>query len=155
MSAKSIANLFVACLTLGLASCASSKKDAEISKVSYYKLDSRKEITSADPAIPFEQKYRLHGAVSGDEMKAREGHYYTVHYRLRDLGQPVKVRLEYRQSKTAAKIFSKEMDAGKSGTAEFAVIGDEYANNGHVIAWKVSLVSGKQELAASKSYLWE
>lgn len=157
MTAKFLAHLCLAATAAILASCA-SPKEAEISKVNYYKLDARKDIISADPAISFEQKHRLYGAVSNEEMNAREGHYYTVHWRVSDRSQPVKVKLEYRQAKTGSKVNVQEVevpDAGRSNTTEFQVVGEDYKTNGHVTAWKVSLIRGKEEVASHRSYLWE
>jgi hypothetical protein len=41
------------------------------------------------------------------------------------------------------------------GSAEFAVIGDDYFKGGKVLAWKASLRRGGRELATRQSYLWQ
>jgi hypothetical protein len=42
-----------------------------------------------------------------------------------------------------------------SGTAEFAVIGDDYFKGGKVLAWRASVRRGGRELASRQSYLWK
>ena len=59
-------------------------------------------IPGCDPSVAFERDYYLHGAVSNKERDARDGHYYTVMWKVTDRSQPVKVRLEYRQQNTGS-----------------------------------------------------
>jgi hypothetical protein len=158
MTVSKILSILLAVAAAGLVSCASSPKDAEISKVNYYRFNGKKNIVTADPSISFEQKYYLHGAVSQEEIEGREGVYYNVHWAIKDRTQPVKLQLQYRQSKTGSLLYSKEVeitDIKRSNTTELSVIGDEWKTNGHVTAWKISLMRGKEELAEHHSYLWE
>ena len=154
-------HLLMLCLALfsaGLVSCASSNKEAAITKVNYYKLDATKAKNSADPAITFERKYYLYGAVSTEEIAARQGVYYRVHWSVKDKTTPVKLVLQYRQSLTAAVVHTKEITPDRirgSNMTEMSVIGDEFKTNGHVTAWKISLMRGKEEIASHRSYLWE
>lgn len=134
-------------------SCSTPKGDSVSTKK--YTLNHIKRVTAADPAIRFEQRSRLFGAVSTADMEALDGIYYTTHWSLEDDSQPATLRLEYRQARTGSTIFKKETQvSGKKGVHEFSVIGAEFQNN-HVTSWKVSLVRGSQELAAFKSYIWE
>lgn len=158
MTFSKFITLLLAVATAGLVSCASTTKDVEISKVKYYKLTGKKGVISADPAISFEQKYYLHGAVSNEDIAQRVGVYYTIHWSVADTTQPVKLVLSYRQSKTGSALYTKEIVPDvikRSNNTEFSVIGDEFAKNGHVTAWKVAIVRGKEEVATHKSYLWE
>ena len=158
MIPKSFFMLFFALASLGLVSCATSHKDAEISKVNYFKLDSSKRKSSAEQSITFEQRYYLYGAVTTEDIAAREGVYYRVHWSVKDTSSPVILVLHYRQSETGAVEHTKEITPDRiqsSNTTEFSVIGDEFKKNGHVTAWKVSLMRGKEEIASHRSYLWE
>lgn len=158
MNLNHLLMLFLAMCSAGLVSCASSHKDAEITKVNYYRLDTTKAGLSADPAITFERKHYLYGAVSTEEIAARLGIYYRVHWKVQDKTTPVKLVLQYRQSITGAVVHSKEITPDQikgSNMTEFSVIGDEFKTNGHVTAWKVSLMRGKEEIASHRSYLWE
>ncbi len=154
------------CASLGLmmASCSSMKTKAastggHIDKVKYYHLaDINKRVVAAEPSINFEMQYILHGAVTTKERLARQGHYYTVFWSATDRSQPVKVRLEYRQQKTGAKVMLVEQDVAApkgSNVSKFAIIGDNYVTNGPVTSFRVSLVRGKEVLSEEKSYLWE
>ena len=141
----------------GLVSCSTSK-DAEISKVKYYRFDARKRLVTADPAISFEQKYYLYGAVSEEEVAARQGIYFNVHWGVKDRSQPVKLVLTYRQANTGSALHTKEVEPGtikRSNVTEISVVGDEWLKDGHLTAWKISLMRGKEELAEHHSYLWE
>ena len=51
---------------------------------------------------------------------------------------------------------SRSFASGESrGTAEFAVIGDDYFEGGRVLAWKAALTRGGREISTRRSYLWE
>jgi hypothetical protein len=158
MTVSKISSLLLAVAAAGLVSCASTSKDAEISKVNYYRFDSKKKLVTADPSISFEQKYYLYGAISEEEVAAREGIYFNVHWGVKDRSQPVKLVLQYRQAKTGAALYSKEVEPSSikgSNTTEMSVIGDDWVKNGHVTAWKISLMRGKEEVAEHHSYLWQ
>jgi hypothetical protein len=158
MTVTQIFKLLLAISLAGLASCSSYQGEGNISKVNIYKLDGKKGVVSADPSISFEQKYYLYGAVSNEEVVSKFGTYYRVHWSVKDASEPVKLLLQYRQSLTGPAIHTKEIVPDKikgSNMTEFSVIGDEITKQGTVTAWRVSVLRGKQELASTKSYLWE
>lgn len=139
------------CLTA--VSCSTPSGDHVAAKK--YVLDHKKRITAADPAIRFEQRHRLFGAVSTAEMEALDGVYYTTRWSLADGSQPAKLKFYYRQANSGSKVMTKEVDvSGESGRYEFSVTGDEAKKN-PVTSWKIALERGKQELAVFKSYMWE
>jgi len=157
MTVSKLITLLLAVATAGLVSCASSKENT-ISKVNVYNLQSKKGVVSADPSISFEQKYYLYGAVSNADVAERVGNYYNVHWSVADRTQPVKLVLSYRQSKTGSVLHTKEVTPEQikgNNTTQISITGDEFTTNGHVTAWKIALLSGKEELAVHKSYLWE
>ncbi|MGI8604952.1 MAG: hypothetical protein ACR2OZ_18430 [Verrucomicrobiales bacterium] len=140
---------------IGLGACASG--DA-ISKVKIFRLDSTRRVTAADPAIAFEQRHYLHGAITAEEVRAREGNYYTVFWSVADPRQPVTLRFEYRQAKTGSKVHVIESifeDPSAQNTTDVQVIGDAFQQGGSVLAWRASLVRDKEILATRRSYLWE
>jgi hypothetical protein len=138
---------------LAFVSCSSTGGDSV--RVKKYKLDHTARITAVDPAIRFEQRHRLHGAVSAADMEARDGLYLTTRWTLADGSQPAKLVLEYRQAKTGSKILKKEADvSGGGGSHEFTIVGDEQKDNG-VTGWRVTLRRGGQTLATYASYMWE
>jgi hypothetical protein len=149
----------VALAILSLASCSSVSEGpgGRINKVSYYHLMPGKPVISKDPAITFERDRRLYGAVTKEEILARGGHYYTVHWQADDRTQPVTVRFEYRQANTGLTSRTVEevvTDLRRTNVSEFQVTGDSYNSNGRVTAWRVSLRRGKEELASQESFLW-
>jgi hypothetical protein len=141
---------------LALSGC-SSPGDS-ISKVKILRLDPGQRIIAADPAIDFERRYRLHGAITSEEVADRKGNYYTVQWSVADRLQPVTLRMEYRQAIDPVKIQTIEqtIDAPRrSNTSEFHITGPAFAQGGRVVAWRLLLMRGKQVLATRQSYLWE
>ena len=138
-----------------LPSCSSSRHG--VTKVKAFHLVDGNQLTAADPAIPFEYKHYMHGAVSGEERRAREGHYYTVMWRVNQSG-PVTLRFEYRQGNTGSDVMTKEVQGGEGktrGTTDFHVTGEEYATGGKVTAWRVSVLQNGALVDTSQSFLWE
>ena len=157
MGFASIARLgcSLAALVVGLSACSSSGN--AVSKVKIFKLDAGKRARAADPAIAFEYRSRMHGALTGDEVAAREGNYYTAFWSVEDRS-PVTVVLEYRQASSGPKTTAIEyvVEAPKSSNVtEFSILGPTLKDKGRVVAWKLSLRRGKQILAHRQSYLWE
>jgi hypothetical protein len=130
---------------------------ATVYKVNSFHLNLNNSKPAADPSIPFETEYRLHGAISNVERAARQGNYYTVFWKIRDRSQPVTVRFEYRQKNTGmtTKTVEQQVQPRRKNTTEFAFTGDDYAVNGPITSWRASIVRGGEVLVSYKSYLWE
>lgn len=112
-----------------------------------------------DPWARMEKESRLRGAISMEERRQRLGQYYTVLWRDPAIKSgPVTVTFEYQQGKTGSQIkrISQTFPATDSeGRASFAVIGDDYIQNGRVLAWQITLRRGDREIASRRSYLWK
>lgn len=110
-----------------------------------------------DPSILFEKSYHLYGATTALDQHQRYGNYYTFFWRAQRQAA-VTVRLEYRQDKLHALVQAREVRyahaRGKHET-KFAIIGDDFFDDGRVIAWRVSLVVDGRIVATKRSYLWE
>ena len=110
----------------------------------------------ADASISFERSYRLFGAVTALDQRQRFGHYFDFFWRgKRDSN--VIVRLEYRQQKLRSFVQSREVPYAHGGgnhVTEFAVIGDDFLDDGHIIAWRCLLVANGRIVAEDRSYLW-
>jgi len=140
----------------GLASCASSRPESGITRVKIYRLDPSETPAAAEPAITFEQKHFLYGAVSEDDREARRGNYYTVFFRTPDRTTPVHARFEYRQAATGFRVFAKEATVEpRKGYVRFNVTGEDYRLRGRLLGWRVSLSQGGRALDERKSFLWE
>lgn len=166
MSSSNLAPLPRLILATGLgllmASCISTKSPGTggtITKVNPYHLhDISKPLLAADPSFIFERNALLHGAITSTERLARQGDYFTIFWRVDDRSQPVTVLLEYRTktSGLAIKSISQEVtDVNRKNVTKFALIGQDFVTNGPVIAWRVSLLRGKEVITHYNSYLWE
>lgn len=107
-----------------------------------------------------EKEGRLHGAVSMAERRQRLGQYYTLVWQdPSGVGQgPVEVVFDYQQGATGSQVkrMTREFPASDAeGTAEFAVIGDDYFNGGRVLAWQATVLRDGRELASRRSFLWK
>jgi hypothetical protein len=110
-----------------------------------------------EQSLLFERSYRLYGAVTAFDQRQRYGDYFDFFWRSK---QPAEVtaRFEYKQEKLRAFIQAKELNYKKAhGTceSEFRVIGDEFANDGAVLAWRCLLISNNRIVAEERSFLWE
>ncbi len=113
--------------------------------------------TVGDASINFERAYRLFGAVTALDQHQRFGHYFDFFWRAKR-DTPVTVRLEYRQEKLHAFVQARELsyEHGRgSHKSEFAVVGDDYFDDGHIIAWRCLLIANGRIVAEDRSYLWK
>ena len=116
-----------------------------------------KSVTVQDASITFERQYRLYGAVTNLDQRQRYGNYFDFFWRSRKPAD-VTVRLEYRQEKLHAHVQAQEISYSNSrGThkTEFKVIGDDYFDDGRVIAWRCLLIANGAIVAENRSYLWD
>ncbi|MFL6543070.1 MAG: hypothetical protein ACJ8I9_07880 [Chthoniobacterales bacterium] len=110
-----------------------------------------------DASIGFERSYRMFGAVTGLDQRQRFGHYFDFWWRVKHEAN-VTVRLEYRQEKLRSFTQAKEISyTGAKGTmhTEFRVIGDEFFDDGKIIAWRCLLISDGRIVAEDRSYMWD
>lgn len=113
--------------------------------------------TTKDPAVGFETSYRLYGAVTELDKRQRYGQYFDFFWRAKRAAH-ITVRLEYQQEKLRSFTQAREVDYPnvKRGThkTSFAIIGDDFFNDGHVLAWRCSLIENGKIVAQERSYLW-
>lgn len=110
-----------------------------------------------DAPIVFERQYRLYGAVTYIDQRQRFGNYFDFFWRVKRPSD-VTVRLEYRQAKLHEHTQAQEITYGNvRGThkTEFKVIGDDYFDDGRVIAWRCLLIANGRIVAENRSFLWE
>ena len=117
----------------------------------------QKTLTLQDVPITFERQYRLFGAVTALDSRQRFGDYFDFFWRAKRPAD-ITVRLEYRQEKLHEHVQAQEISyRNLRGThkTEFKVIGDDYFDDGRVIAWRCLLVENGQIVAENRSYMWE
>jgi hypothetical protein len=118
---------------------------------------SQKTATLQDAPISFERQYRLFGAVTALDQRQRFGNYFDFFWRTKRPSD-VTVRLEYRQEKLHEHVQAQEISyRNVHGThkTEFKVIGDDYFDDGRVIAWRCLLIENGRIVAENRSFLWE
>ena len=118
---------------------------------------SQKTATLQDAPITFERQYRLFGAVTGLDQRQRFGNYFDFFWRAKRASD-VTVRLEYRQEKLHEHVQAQEISYGNvRGThrTEFKVVGDDYFDDGRVIAWRCLLIENRRIVAENRSFMWE
>jgi hypothetical protein len=111
----------------------------------------------AEVSMNFERTYRMHGAITAADQRQRFGNYFDFFWRAKRPAN-VTVRLEYRQEKLRSFVQAREIsypNAKSNHKTEFAVIGDDYLNDGRVIAWRCLLIEHGRIVAENRSYLWE
>jgi hypothetical protein len=117
----------------------------------------QKTLTLQDVPITFERQYRLFGAVTQLDARQRCGDYFDFFWRAKRPAD-ITVRLEYRQAKLHEHVQAQEISyRNVRGTrkTEFKVIGDDYFDDGRVIAWRCLLVENGRIVAENHSYMWE
>jgi len=109
-----------------------------------------------DPSVNFERSYRLFGAVTALDQRRRYGNYFDFFWRAKRPAA-VTVRLEYRQELLRTFTQGREVlypQARGSHHTAFAVIGDDYFNDGRVLSWRCLLIEKGRVVAEERSFLW-
>jgi len=139
-----------------LAGCAGEKQPLVVKQ---YTLRNQDTSENDDPMVRQEQLRRLYGAVSLEERKAKLGQYFTILWNLPEsTGSDREIVFRYQQggSGSLVKTMTRKLPAGSAGgKEEFGVTGDDYFDNGRVLAWKTDLIVDGNTVASEKSYLWE
>jgi hypothetical protein len=111
----------------------------------------------AEASLGFERTYRLYGAITAADRNQRYGNYFDFFWRVKHPAN-VTVRLEYRQEKLRSFVQAREIsypNAKGNIKTEFAIIGDDYLQDGRVTAWRCLLIANGKIVAENRSYLWE
>ena len=123
-------------------------------KLFFHDLKQEKQTTS--DTVNFERERLSYGAVAATELQAREGNYFDFWWRAERTAN-VTVRLEYRQQNLGAYVQAQEVDVPAAcGTehTKFKVVGDNYRQDGRVIAWRALLIENGKVVALTQSFLW-
>jgi hypothetical protein len=118
---------------------------------------SQKTATLQDIPITFERQYRMFGAVTSLDAHQRFGNYFDFFWRAKRPSD-VTVRLEYRQEQLHEHVQAQEISyQNVHGThkTEFKVIGDDFFDDGEVIAWRCLLISNGRIVAENRSFMWQ
>ena len=141
----------------------SAKKAGQIGGKKGVKADSSQKTSKSkyakgqDASIQFERQYRLFGAVTLLDQRQRVGNYFDFFWRTKRPAN-LTMRLEYRQEKLHSLVQARELyypNAKGHIKSEFAIIGDDYFDDGAVIAWRCLVIEDGKIVAMKRSYLWE
>lgn len=143
----------IICILVG---CAGEKQQLIVKQ---YTLRDENISGSDDPMVRQEKLRRLYGAVSLEERRSKLGQYYTILWSLPEsIGSDREIIFRYQQGGSGSfiKTMNRKLPSGSSGgKEEFGVTGDDYFDNGRVLAWKIDLLVDGRTVASEKSYLWE
>ncbi len=112
---------------------------------------------SGPPSLRYEIEYLNWGAITEEQLRARQGHYFTI--TCANHGAPVDcvARFEYRQvkSKEIVRTLTQKIPHF-SGTTRtyFAVVDKAYLAYGPVCSWRFTILKGDTVIAESKSFVW-
>ena len=105
----------------------------------------------------FEAERRYFGALNQFERRLREGCYHTFQWWSKERSD-VTVRFEYRQEKLGSHVLAQEVryDGVRGATTtEFSVLGDDYHEDGPVVAWRLLIVREGRVVGLKQSFLWD
>jgi len=126
-------------------------------KTELFQNDPKEFKLTTDPRILFLRERMNYGALTSIDKARRLGNYFTFFWRA-DNKSDVTVRLEYRQENLGSYVQAKELDyTGVKGTikSEFKVVGDDYTQDGRVVAWRALLIQNGKIVGLTQSYLWD
>ena len=110
-----------------------------------------------EASLIFERSYRMFGAVTALDQRQRFGQYFDFFWRAKRPSD-VTVRFEYKQEKLRAFVQAKEQayqNVRGTNRSEFQVVGDEYFDDGQVLAWRCLLIEHGRIVAQKRSFLWD
>ena len=143
---------------LGACSSGDPQGDTKMKRPDYYYLDPMLDIETPDDMVRFESRYRLYGAISNEERRGREGHYYSFPWTTKDKTSDAALLFEYRQENTGAEVHALRVPIdrvrGKNVT-RVQIVGEPFEINGKVTAWRATIERNGEPAASKQSYLWE
>jgi hypothetical protein len=108
-------------------------------------------------SLAFELAYLNWGAVTAEQLQAREGHYFTNTWVNHGPKADFVVRFEYRQvkSKEIIRTLTENMPQVSGAVRSyFAVVDKAYHAYGPVVSWRFSILRGDTVVAEAKSFIW-
>lgn len=111
----------------------------------------------SNASIGFEVAYLNWGAVTQEQLRARQGHYFTITFVNKGPKSDFDTLFEYRQVKSKQVVRSLEqtkINVSGAARAYFAVVDKAYLAYGPVSAWRFTVRHGNTVVAEARSYLW-
>ena len=145
-------------LLLGACSSTKTAGDTVMKRPDYYYLDPSQKIETPDDMVRFESRYRLYGAITNEERRAREGHYYSFPWKTSDQVSDAALLFEYRQENTGSLVHSLRVPIDRvrrKNVTRVEIVGEPFQLNGKVTAWRATIERNGQPAASKRSYLWD
>jgi hypothetical protein len=114
-------------------------------------------ILTKDLMVQFERNHRLWGALDGADVSAKTGQYFTFFWRAKRSAN-LTIRLEYRQTNLKNYVQGRELNypnAMGSHRSEFAIVGNDYENDGPITSWRAILIEDRKIVALLQSRTWQ
>jgi len=108
-------------------------------------------------SLLYEIKYLNWGAITQEQLRARQGHYFTITFVNDGPASDFTTMFEYRQVKTKAIVRSlsqQKLHVSGAARAYFAVVDKAYLAYGPISAWRFTVRRGGTVVAEAKSFLW-
>ena len=108
-------------------------------------------------SLIFEIKYLNWGAITAEQLKARQGQYFTITFVNDGPRSDFTTMFEYRQVKSMAvvrRLIQNKAHVHGAARAYFAVVNHAYLAYGPVSAWRFTVRHGDTVVAEAKSFLW-
>ena len=106
--------------------------------------------------VYMERHRRTWGAIDGQETNALTGEYFTFFWRTKRQAD-LTLRFEYRQSNLKNLVQAREIKypaARGSHESEFAIIGNDFSEDGRVTSWRALLIENNTIVALLQSRAW-
>ncbi len=114
-------------------------------------------VAGNNDALDAERKYLNWGAITGAQLNARQGQYFTVTVKNTGAKGDYYAEFEYRQlkSKDIVRTLKQSLPAFEGATrAYFAVVSKAYVAYGPVTSWRLTIRKGNTIVAQTKSFVW-
>lgn len=112
---------------------------------------------TSNQALDFEIKYLNWGATTQQQLRARQGHYFTITWANDGPKADYTAVFEYRQvkSKEIVRTLEQKMPQVSGATRSyFAVVNKAYLAYGPVCSWRFTVRKGDTIVAEAKSFIW-
>lgn len=138
-------------MSLSIASCA---KQDKLMEVDLFNLRNTEIARQETGMVRGDQNYILHGKISAKERELAKGQYYTVSRKIKE--KKATIVFHYLQVATKSKVLTKKQTLEPNqAKAEFHITGENFKQNGRVLAWKAELIEEGKIIASEQSYMWD
>jgi hypothetical protein len=111
----------------------------------------------SNDSLLYEVKYLNWGAETAEQLRARQGHYFTITVANHGPKADLLMRFQYRQVKSkqvVRTLYQDEKNVSGATRAYFGVVNHAYLAYGPVSAWRFTVLRDGVVVAEAKSYLW-